>query len=291
MVEDIELWRKAGKAGARALALGGSLIRPGGSIIEVAEAIEKSIRGDGCEPSFPVNISVNVEAAHFTPPPGYEKRFSEGDLVKLDVGAHIKGCISDNAMTVEVGTSRRSNLIAATVDALEAAEASLHGGMYTTMVSDAIERAIHRKGFKPVVNLMGHNIERYLLHAGKSVPNTTALHASFLDEGIVVAVEPFATNGQGRIEDGPFGNIMRFRSEPDKDREPEMGELYKRFSTLPFCARWIDDTAVRKALSRTKGRLLQTYPVFVEAGKGLVSQAEKTFLLYADRAELLTTNA
>ena len=29
--------------------------------------------------------------------------FQKGDLVKLDVGVHIKGALGDNALTVEVG--------------------------------------------------------------------------------------------------------------------------------------------------------------------------------------------
>lgn len=287
MVEHLELWRKAGKVGALALATGVSMARPGQSLIDIAEEVEKVIRTEGALPSFPVNLSIDVQAAHYTPSPEDGRRLRDGEVLKVDVGAQIDGYASDNAATVEVGSSRHAALLGATRDALESGSAVLRGGMDTRAVSQAIERAIHARGLKPIVDLSGHTIERYLLHAGKSIPNSAGQPPARLEVGEVVAVEPFATNGQGHIHDGPFGNIMRFRTEPPADREPELAALFTRFRTLPFCLRWVADPEVRTLVLRRR-KFLQTYPVFLETGGGLVSQAEKTFLLLPDGAETLT---
>lgn len=287
MPQDVDRWRRAGRIGGAARSLGTGLIRVGASRRDVAEEIERYIRSQGALPAFPANLSINDEAAHFTPDPEDDRRFRTGDVVKVDVGAHIDGAISDTAATVEVGSTRYTALLSATSSAVEAASKELKGGVETNVLSRTIERSIHALGFKPVENLTGHTIETYLLHAGKSVPNVTGMANARLEPGEVVAIEPFATNGVGRIGNGPFGNIMRFREEPDRERFPELSELYGRFRTLPFCARWVSEPELRTALQRSRKRL-QTYPVFVEEGQGWVSQAERTFLVVDGGCEVLT---
>jgi methionyl aminopeptidase len=252
----------------------------------VADVVESYIRSQGAEPAFPTNLSRNVEAAHYTPSPEDDVRFEEGDVVKVDVGAHLDGAIADTAVTVEVGSSHRQDrLLKAARDAVEAGIAEVRAGVAVDDLSRAIERAIHAGGFKPIENLTGHTIERYLLHAGKSIPNASGMSSDHLEEGEVVAIEPFATNGAGRIENGAFGNIVRFRSDPGS-ASPEAGRWFQRFRTLPFTLRWVppEERSAFKGLRR----FLQSYPVFVEAGGGLVAQAEHTVLVTATGAEVLT---
>ena len=153
-------------------------------------------------------------------------------------------------------------------------------------VSRAIEGAVHAQGFKPVVDLTGHTIEPYLLHAGKSIPSVGGYSTASLREGEVVAIEPFVTNGDGHIEDGPFGNILRFRTDPGS-RDAALARVFARFRTLPFTTRWVTDPAERAALKGAR-RLLQAYPVFVETGRGWVAQAEHTILVGPTGAEVLT---
>ena len=287
MATDLDRWRRAGRIGAEARDLGAGLLRPGAHRRDVAEEVERYIRAQGARPAFPVNLSINDEAAHFTPAPEDERRLQSGDVVKLDIGAHLDGAISDTAVTVEVGRQEHARLVAAPRAALAAAEKELRAGVETAVLSRAIERAIHDLGFKPVENLTGHTIETYLLHAGKSIPNVTGMGTARLDAGEVVAIEPFATNGAGRIGNGPFGNILRFREAPAASRFPELAVLFERFRTLPFCARWVEEPELRATLQRERKRL-QSYPVFVEEGHGWGAQAEHTLLVVEGGCELLT---
>ena len=284
---DLDRWREAARISARARALGLRTIAPGVARRTVAETIEEFIRSQGAQPSFPANLSRNVEAAHYTPSPDDAETFEEGDLVKVDVGAHLDGAIADTAETIEVGGTRRyDGLKRAADEALRAGISAVRPGGAVDDISRAIEAAIHARGFKPIVDLTGHSIERYLLHAGKSIPNAGGMSGERLVEGEIVAIEPFATNGAGHIQNGAFGNIQRFRRDPGAADE-EVARLYARFRSLPFATRWVSGAAELAALGRAK-RFLQRYPVFREAGGGYVAQAEHTILVGPHGAEILT---
>lgn len=282
---DLDRWRRACRIAAEARDRGVEWAVPGTKRRELADRIESYIRSQGAEPSFPANLSRNVEAAHYTPDPEDEETLREGDLLKVDVGAHLDGAVADTARTVEVGGGRRhAALIRAVAEALDAAVRSVRPDGSVDEIGRSVEAAVHARGLKPVRNLMGHTIQRYLLHAGTSVPNVGGVADDRLPEGTVVALEPFVTNGAGRIEDGPFGNIVRFREAPPGTHAA--ASLFERFRTLPFTARWLSPTE-RAVVARSR-RYLQVYPVFVESGGGLVAQAEHTVLVTASGAEVLT---
>jgi len=285
--EDLPRWRAAARIASKARDLGLTLTVPGARRRDVAEAVESFIRAQGAQPAFPANLSRNDEAAHYTPSPDDVEVFREGDLVKVDVGAHLDGAIADTADTIEVGGTRRhENLVRAAREAVRAGIAHVRPGVPVDELSRAIAEAIRRRGLKPIVDLTGHAIERYLLHAGKSIPNVPGHSTATLVEGEVIAIEPFATNGVGSIENGPFGNILRFRRDPGED-DPVLAGLYRRFRTLPFATRWADAPDEREALRRAR-RTLQAYPVFVEREHGLVAQAEHTVLVGPDGPEVLS---
>jgi methionyl aminopeptidase len=285
--DDLERWREASRIAAKARELGLRLTVPGARRRDVAEAIEASIRSAGAQPSFPANLSRNEEAAHYTPDPDDPVTFVAGDLVKVDVGAHLDGAIADTADTIEVGGGHRhENLVRAAREGLRAGIAAVRPGGRVDDISKAIASAIRARGLKPMENLTGHSIERYLLHAGKSIPNVPGMSDDTLQEGEIIAIEPFATNGVGMIENGRFGNIVRFRSDPG-GTDDVLAALFARFRTLPFTARWANTEEERAAIVRAR-RVLQTYPIFVERGRGLVAQAEHTVLVGPAGAEVLS---
>jgi|HubBroStandDraft_1064217.scaffolds.fasta_scaffold00796_18 methionyl aminopeptidase len=284
---DLPKWREAARISSRARDLGVRLAVPGALRRDVADAIEAFIREQGAQPAFPVNLSRNNEAAHYTPSPDDPERLETGDLVKVDVGAHIDGAIADTADTVEVGGTRKyENLVKAAREGVRAGIAHVRPGVEVEEISRAIAEAIRARGFKPIVDLTGHSIERYLLHAGKSIPNVPGHGDATLEEGEIIAIEPFTTNGMGSIGNGPYGNIQRFRRAPDTN-DPVLTSLFERFRTLPFTTRWAKSPAEVEALERAR-RTLQTYPVFLERGGGWVAQAEHTVLVGPNAGEVLS---
>ena len=181
MVEesDLKQWRDAGHVARRTLeGIKGEIVA-GKQWSEVIDSAERFIRRHGGQAAFPVTISVNDMAAHFTshteeiPPEGFEGDmiFQKGDLVKLDVGVHIKGALGDNALTVEVGNGgSHTEQIKAAKEARNAAIEKLHPGTPWHEVGEAAQQVSSDAGFEPIRNLCGHQMERWNLHSGVSIP-------------------------------------------------------------------------------------------------------------------------
>lgn len=287
--------RKAGAISSEARDIGSELINEGITYLEVAEEVEDFIRRKGAEPAFPVNLGVNEVAAHFTPSSVESKVFRTGDVVKLDVGAHVDGYIGDTAITVEVGTRNYTKLIESSRRALNIAVEMMGEGVTVATIGGAIERSIRDDGYLPVVNLTGHGMDRYSLHAGLTVPNIDDGNLSRIKEGMVIAIEPFATNGGGQVKNGKPGNIFRvLRERPLKDKKALefFDQIRTKFNKLPFCERWctsIDGKATSHLKTLLRHGLISSYPILYEFKNGMVTQAEHTILVRGSKVETLTT--
>src|SRR3989338_1193494 len=98
----IDNFKKAGKLTAKVREDGKRLIVPGESLFDVAESVEKFMAEAGIRMGFPANISLNNAAAHFTPEIGCETLLGEKDVVKLDIGGQVEGCVGDTACTIDL---------------------------------------------------------------------------------------------------------------------------------------------------------------------------------------------
>src|SRR3989337_574453 len=207
-----EKLRVAGRIAREAKELGVSLCRDGTSLLDIAERIEAHMRSRGAPPAFPTCISLDQVAAHYSPLHDDRLALRRGNVVKLDLGAQVDGYIADTAVTVEVGTRNWTDLIKASEVALDTAIEVCRPKTPTRLIGAAVERAIESYGFKPISNLTGHTIERYSLHAGKSVPNVGGMGDDVIEAGDILAIEPFSTNGAGKVEGRKTGNIYRVLS-------------------------------------------------------------------------------
>ena len=209
----------AGKIGKKALDYAQTLIEPGTLFYDVSEKTEQFIKDNGAMPSFPVNLSINNEAAHYTPYEGDKKKFKTGDLVKVDLGAMVDGYMSDNAASMEVGnTGNYSDLIEATREALNSAIKILRPLINIYRIGEEIENVITSYGFNPIKNLGGHGINRYDLHSEIFIPNYDDGNDETIKTEKVIAIEPFASNGIGMIHNGQFGNIYIIDAPKVKDK-------------------------------------------------------------------------
>ena len=173
--EVYEKYRLAGKIASEARDFGKNLIKKDASLLEVANKVEKKIIDNGAGLSFPVNISINEIAAHYSPRHDDKLTFKKGDVVKLDVGTHIDGYIADTAVTVEVETNNYNEMIEASSKGLETAINHMKAGINMKDIGKAVQETITSYGFKPIDNLTGHSLNRNKLHAGMTVPNVPDL--------------------------------------------------------------------------------------------------------------------
>lgn len=272
-------------------------VRESMPIIEICERAENLIRKKGGKPAFPCNVSINEIAAHYTSPPDDTKKVPEKAIVKVDIGAHVDGYVTDTAVTV-CFDPEYDGLVETAERALEKAVESICAGMSTSKLGTIIESTIKSRGFKPISNLTGHSVGRYLVHAGTSLPNVSQIFSSKIKVGVAYAIEPFVTvsNAVGKVEDEAGSTIFRFvKSRPQKNPYAKTLSKYieENFRTLPFAERWLQGVvpaehykeAFRQIL---KSKAIMDYPIFVEASRKPVAQAEHTVLIVEDGRVVLT---
>ena len=292
--DEIEKWRQAGSLASEALQFGKSIIEKKKSMLDVTEEIENYVRDKGGELAFPTNLAINNVGAHWTPSSKSEEKFCEGDLVKLDVGVHIEGYIGDNALTIEIGTDKYRRMIEASREALNKAIEISAAGISVGVIGYAVQETIERYGYRPIANLTGHRIKRYNLHSGVSIPSVRERGGPVLKTGDIVAIEPFVTDGAGRVGGKRNSNIYhlrQIRNIRDEKATELMIEIRDRYKGLPFAERWLhtfQKDATKNLQKLIRAGIVSYYPVLDELGKGMVAQSEHTLMITSSGNEVLT---
>ena len=287
-------WEAAGKLAREALHFGKALIKDGKKMLNVTEKIERYVKENGGELAFPTNLAVNNVGAHWTPSTKSKDVFKRGDVVKLDVGVHIDGYIGDNALTIEVETNEYSKMIEASREALNVAIDVAAAGVNVGIIGHAVQDKIEQYGYRPIANLTGHRIKRYNLHSGISIPSIRERGGPVLTSGDIVAIEPFVTDGAGRVGGKRNSNIYhlrQIRKIRDEKATKLMIEIRDRYNGLPFAERWlheIQDDATKNLQKLMRAGVVSYYPVLDELGNGIVAQSEHTLLITNSGNEVLT---
>lgn len=306
----MESYEKAGKIVSQVREDALKIIKDGLPIIDLVNFVESQIIEKGGFPAFPCNVSINELTAHYTSPPGDETLINSGDLVKLDLGAHVNGYIADSASSILVDgyqdleesqygedlAQKNLKMIDASREALNNAISTIRAGVELEKIGQVVEKTINDYGFKPVANLTGHSMEQWILHSGLSVPNIGEKNGHKLEEGDVLAVEPFATDGVGYVTDMHQTYIFRFlRDRPMRmlHAKKVMGTIKSEYKILPFTERWLLDSFDEKRLTSSmrvliKSRAIYPYHVLREKSGAWVSQAEHTVIVESDGCKILT---
>ncbi len=264
------------------------------SLFEIATLIDDKITELGAKPAFPVNLSINEIAAHYTPSYG-DSGVAHG-LLKIDIGISVDGYIADTAFSVDLDNDETNKkLIEAAEDAVKVSVFEFGIGKELTSIGGKISEAISKHGFTSIANLSGHSIERFVVHAGWTVPNYDSGQTDVLEEGLY-ATEPFATNGNGRVRDGGRSGIYRIDGEGavrDKFAREVLTWIMDEYKTLPFASRWVyKKFGARGSLAMRQleqAGVLYQYPQLIEVSGGKVAQAEHTVLLLEDGKKYVTT--
>ncbi len=270
-------------------------VREGVSALELATWVEERIRELGGGVAFPCNVGVDDVAAHSTPYPESDYVLRRGTLVKVDLGVEIDGLVADTAITVAL-PGADEGLVVAAERALEEALRTVRAGVRVRSVGEAISKTVVSMGYRPISNLSGHQIERYNLHAGVSIPNVPAGEEK-LEAGKVYAVEPFVTKRSGAGVVRHIDRVEIFRVPEDSlVRAKRLGEVHEALvrrvygatKGLPYALRWFPD--IDRGLHDLLYRrgIVRGYPVLVEASGMPVAQAEHTVIVWEDGCEVLT---
>ncbi|KAJ7751217.1 methionine aminopeptidase 2-like protein [Mycena maculata] len=254
-------------------------IRPGMSLTEIVESIEAGTRalaeGDGLEAGvgFPTGVNLNNCAAHYTPNAGDTTILQNGDVLKVDIGVHVKGRILDSAFTMS-WAPEYENLIQAVKAAtdtgireagIDVRLGELGGLIQETMESYEVEIGGKVYPVKSIQNLSGHTITPYQIHGGskgKSVPLVRTADQTKMEEGDYFAIETFGSTGRGRIvENGDCSHYARIFDAPNvalrlTSAKSLLKTINKNFGTLPFCRRYLDRLGESKYLLAVSASLV-----------------------------------
>ena len=199
--------REACRISARALALGGSLVRPGITTGEIDREIRRYIESEGATPSFlnyggfPASACISVNQTVIHGIPGHTV-IREGDIVSVDVGACINGFHGDNAATFAAGkvSPEAQALMDATRESLyEGIKAAVAGNRIGD-IGAAVQRYVEVRGYSVVRQFVGHGVGTNL-HEDPSVPNFgTPGRGPRLVPGMTLAIEPMTNAGTAEVE-------------------------------------------------------------------------------------------
>ena len=232
------------------------------SIMDITNRIEETnlrlIEKDGLNAgiAFPTGASLNHCAAHWTPNVGDETILGPDDVMKIDYGSQIDGLMTDCAFTVAFNP-RYDNLLEAVKEAtntgikeagIDAIFSEIGERIQETMESYEVEIGNKTFPVKCIENLCGHSMERYKIHAGKSVNivRNTQNHVRMV-EGEQYAIETFGSTGKGHVyEDLDCSHYMKdfdVEDVPIRDGKARalLNTINREFGTLAWCRKWLEE--------------------------------------------------
>jgi methionyl aminopeptidase len=285
-----------------------SLIKPGMSLKDIAVLIENKIKEeinyDNSAPlsqgiAFPVGLSLNNCAAHYTPNYGEDTIIlKDTDILKIDYGVHVKGTIIDSAFTIHfdpkydefINISKDITNFAVKQCGPDAVLGDI--GKEIEEFIDGIEVKIDNKIYPLTTmhDLSGHMITQYEIHAGKAVPNIAINYPLRMKDGEYYAVEPFISTGKGEtIINGPNSHYMLSKNHDIvnnlNENECKVYDIIKKnYYTLPFCQRWLYE--LEKSIKYDnilknfeKKKIINVYPPIYDINNSIISQFEHTIFI------------
>ena len=289
---DIDKLKKAGKIAAQIREYGAGLVKKDALMTEVLDKIEEKIIELGAKPAFPAQISCNQIAAHYCPDDEDKTVFSD-QLVCLDVGCHVDGFIGDTAITIDL-SGKYTELIKAAEEALANAVNIVKPGITLGEIGKTIQDTIQKYNFAPVKNLSGHGLGEYKVHTKPSIPNFDNGDKTKIENGMVFAVEPFASTGAGIVQDSGTATVFELTNKkPVRNMiTRQVLKEIESYNNLPFTTRWLTRKFGAKAKFALREMqqldMLRAHPPLADRDKGMISQAEHSILIDNDEVIVLT---
>lgn len=322
----LEKYEKAGRIASTVRRKAVKKAEAGMKVIDLIEFVENEIKKHGAGLAFPCTVCINEITSHYTSQADDDTILYRGDIVKIDLGAEIDGYPSDTAATIliegenknsfdeddtplmpgrcdntiyditEDVLEERRNLIEATDLALENVIPILKEGVSTKEIGRIIKDTVESKGFRPVVDLTGHTIARYNLHPGQIIPNYPANDEYILQEDDHIAVEPFATGGEGHIshlQRHTIYSYLRNRLMRNPESEKLLERISREYNHFPFSKRHLLGEYDKKSLDDAinpliSSRALFPYPVLKERSNACVAQTEHTIIIEREGCNITT---
>ena len=296
--QELKSYIEAGKIAKEVKKFAKEIIKPDMKLIDIAEAIDAKIDELGGEPAFPVNLSLNEIAAHYTPTKD-DETIAEG-ILKIDIGVCVDGFIADTAFSIDLTEEGKfKEMIGLNEKILSEITEIIKSGVEVCEIGDVAQEVLEKwnedngSGFVMIKSLSGHSLDKDNIHAGLTISNYRNNNRTMLEGAF--AIEPFVTRGVGDIYESSAGGIYVLQSdEPVRDRDARevLKFIKEKYKTRPFCLRWLEKEGFNRLkfilATLVKKGILHEYPMLIEKSKAPVSQVENTFIV-AEEDVLCTT--
>jgi len=249
--------------------------------------------------AFPTCISVNNVICHYTPLLSEpDTILADGDLVKVDLGAHIDGFIAVAAHTFVLGasaeapvTGRKADVIMAAHLASEAALRLVKPGMENTEVTETVTKIGEAFECKPVEGMVSHNLEQNIIDGEKTINN--CLEGQAKDREIhefkqheVYAVDVLISSGDGKNQERDAKTTvfkktgLTYMLKMKTSRE-FFSQVSKSYGPMPFNLRNCEEEKKARmgVVECVKHQVLQPFHVLYEKEGTFVAQFKFTVLL------------
>ncbi|XP_077997171.1 proliferation-associated protein 2G4-like [Glandiceps talaboti] len=259
--------------------------------------------------AFPTCVSTNNCVCHFSPlksDPDYTLK--NGDMVKIDLGAHVDGFIAVVAHTFVVGaskdnkvTGRQADVIVAAHTAAEAALRLVKPGNENYLVTDTIQKATESFDCKPVEGMLSHQLKRNVIDGDKSIiqnPNEAQRkehERCDFEVHEVYAIDMLVSTGEGKGKEGNTRTTVYKRKDivyqlRMKSSRIFFSEMERRFDLMPFTLRAFDEEKKARlgVIECVKHQLVDPFPVLWEKEGEFVAQMKFTVLLMPNGPQKIT---
>ncbi|CAH2224244.1 proliferation-associated 2G4 [Pelobates cultripes] len=265
-----------------------------GKIFKKEKEIKKGI-------AFPTCISVNNTVCHFSPlKSDQDYLLKDGDLVKIDLGVHVDGFISNVAHSLVVGASKDSPVTGRKADVIKAAhlcaEAALRlvkPGNQNSQVTEAWNKISPSFNCTPIEGMLSHQLKQHVIDGEKTIIQNPTDQQKKDHEKVefevheVYAVDVLISTGEGKARDAGQRTTI-YKRDPSKQYGLKMktsraffSEVERRFDAMPFTLRAFEDEKKARmgVVECAKHELLQPFNVLYEKEGEFVAQFKFTVLL------------
>ncbi|XP_067123324.1 proliferation-associated protein 2G4 [Centruroides vittatus] len=260
--------------------------------------------------AFPTCLSVNNCICHFSPlksEPDYILKV--GDMVKLDLGAHIDGFIAVVAHTLIVGTKpedkiygRKADVVRAAYYAAEAALRLVKPGGENSAVTDAVQKVAESFKCRPVEGMLSYQLKQYRIDGEKSIiQNPTEAQRKEHEKcefelHEVYAIDVLISTGEGKGREMDTRTTVYKKTDEIyqlkmKASRAFFSEVDKRFGNMPFTLRAFDDEKKARmgVVECVNHKLVEPFTVLYEKEGEYVAQFKFTVLLMPTGSHKITS--
>ena len=269
------------------------LIKPGAKVLEICDKAHSLILEKGGKPSFPCTVSINNIAAYYSSPDDDETVIPEGSVVKVDLGAHVNGFISNKAESFCFNEEYKS-LVESSQQAWKNAMELVRVGTETNMIGVAVEDTIREYNYLPIRELSGNLVDRYQLFGNKMLPNVRLPFGkadSVMEVDEAYSFETFATTGSGSVHTDQSKTYV-YMLKPERVMLRSQGSrevqhhIFREYFTMPFAEHWITSNPqfhparVRLTLRELrKSNGVVEFSVLSDIKESYISQYQNSFLV------------